>query len=69
MPKICLPAVTETHPDHLTDCEFALEPFLCVLAEEAEAAGWSPEVVVQALVRLAETRRSEVAARIRKSMH
>jgi hypothetical protein len=69
MPKISLPNVAETHPEHLTDCESALEPFLCVLAEEAEAAGWSAEVVAQAMVRLTEIRRSQIAARQRKSMH
>jgi hypothetical protein len=62
MQKIALPTLSESHPDHLMTCELALEPAFRALAAEAELAGWSAEVVAEALARLAEERHRQLVA-------
>lgn len=50
------PKTTPADPDHVLDCEFALEPWFQELAAKAAAAGWDEDVVAAALVGLAEAR-------------
>lgn len=56
------PKTTPADPDHVLDAEFALEPAFQRLATEAEAAGWSADVVTAALIGLAEARRQMLRA-------
>lgn len=42
--------------DHLIECEFVLEPMFQLIADLAEASGWSPETVALALAGLAANR-------------
>lgn len=56
------PKTPTTDPDHALDAEFAIEPAFQRLATEAEAAGWNADVVIKALIGLAEARRQMLRA-------
>lgn len=40
------------HPDRDMDCQFALEPALHAVLDEARAAGWSEQEIVTAVMEL-----------------
>lgn len=48
--------------DHLLECEFVLEPMFQIIADLAEATGWSPETVALALGGLSAARIEAVEA-------
>lgn len=41
------------HPDHILDCEEAIEDAVAVVEREAAEAGWGQDVVASALLNLA----------------
>lgn len=51
--KIPNPRTTPADPNYLLDVTSVLEPYFQELAERAQAAGWSADVVAQALSDLA----------------
>lgn len=54
MPKIPSPKHSKRHPDRDLLCQEALEAEFQLLADRAQAAGWSREEVATALMELAD---------------
>jgi len=47
------PRSTPDHPDHIKDCEEALEDALAAVERDAALAGWEPATIAAALLNLA----------------
>lgn len=56
------PRISNSHPDHLLECEEALEREVTNVIERAEAAGWERAIIVKAITSLGENYLRKVQA-------